>query len=156
MVFPWVSFLKERKKRVSDIEFLAVKEKEGKIRSAEGFLSVTGDLATLTANTGKDMYLAKAKCCVFLRASANDISEARIELKLNGVIIETVQIAIQGSSGTSSGKGMGYGDYEFKNIGRKVLAGQIIKLEVAAIPTTSDVEGFIECFEETTGEDPRI
>jgi len=138
----------------SDVAFLMRKEFESALVSDEGFLSVVGDLASLTASVGKDMYLASAKCCVFANAPINDVSETRIELKINDVIIETAQISIQGGSGVSQGKGMAYGEYEFKNIGRSVEAGEVIKLEVAAIATTSDVEGMIECVEVDTGDDP--
>jgi len=46
---------------LSDIMFISVKEFGSKLRTTEGTLSATGYLCTLTANTGKDMYLAKAK-----------------------------------------------------------------------------------------------
>ena len=48
-------------KTLSDIEFLAKKEFDGKLRTAEGNVTAAGDIATLTANSGKDMYLATAK-----------------------------------------------------------------------------------------------
>jgi hypothetical protein len=45
-------------------------------------------------------------------------------------------------------------DYEFKNIGHKVAAGQIIKLEIISLGTDVNVEGFIECFGKDTGVNP--
>ena len=154
MVFPWISFLKERKKRLSDIEFLSIKEFDGKIRSDEGFLSATGDLATLTATSGKDMYLARAKVIFFINSESASVAAGdEVVLKLNGVIKETSRST---TAGTGGGGGNGTVIYEFKNIGQKVLATQIIKLEVITLDTQSDVEGFIECFEETTGESPAV
>jgi len=151
---PWSIFLKERKKRLSDIEYLAKKDFDGKIRSAEGGRSTTGDLATLTATSGKDMYLANAKCSIFTNASTNNATPTEVVLKLNGTIIETTKASFQGGSGVAQGKGSGSYEYEFKNIGQKVAATEIIKLEVIAITATTDVEGFIEVFEEATGADP--
>ena len=44
--------------------------------------------------------------------------------------------------------------YEFKNIGHKVAATQIIKLEVISLDAEVDVEGFIQAIEVPTGENP--
>jgi len=140
---------------MGDIEYLAIKEFGGKLRSDEGTLSVTGDLATLTANTGKDMYLASAKCIFYLNNDSSAISlQNEVQLSINTVIIEraitsyTVQTIAGGAVLTI--------EYEFKNIGRKVAAGEIIKLAVTTLDVDTDVTGFIECFEEDTGETPQI
>ncbi len=138
---------------MSDIQYLAIKEFDGKIRSSEGILSVIGDLATLTANNGKDMYLASAKITFTLstiivgQANLNN----RVDLKINGVLIESARYSININSGNLFDL-----VYEFKNIGRKVLAGEIIKLEAITLGSVSSVAGFIECFEEDTGNSPQI
>ena len=141
---------------MSDIEYLAIKENDGKLVKNEGFLSATGDLATLTASAGKDMYVARAKVAAF---SNNDTSTAfiacEVVLKINNVIVETFKTSF-GSGGTNVANGMVGTSYEFKNIGHKVAATQIIKLEVISIDAECDVEGFVECFEEPTGGDPRV
>jgi hypothetical protein len=147
MVFPWIPFLFEAKRKVSDIEFLSKKEFDGKLREDEGFLSATGDLATLTANSGKDMYLARAKCILFDNVGGSATAITEVVLKINGTVVETVKASPATHQDTV---------YEFRNIGQKVAATQIIKLEVISIDTRTDVEGFIECFEETTGESPVI
>ena len=54
---------------MSDIMFLAKKEFDGKLRQNDGTRTTAGDLATLTATTGKDMYLAYAKVNIFDNAS---------------------------------------------------------------------------------------
>ena len=154
MIFPWISFLQERKKRLSDIEYLAKKEFDGKLKKSEGFLSVAGDLATLTASSGKDMYIARAKVTFFVNTStgAPIVVADEVVLKINGVIVETGKYSLR----ISTDAGVAAFSYEFKNIGHKVAATQIIKLEVITLDTETDVEGFIECFEETTGESPQI
>lgn len=141
--------------QLSDIQFLAVKEFQGKLRSDEGFLSAVGDLATLTANTGKDMYLARASVTFFPNtATFQGTTPDEAVLKINGVIVESAKVSLVRH--TSAGSTNITETYEFKNIGRKVLAGQIIKIEVITLSATIDVEGFIECFEETTGATPRL
>jgi len=155
MVFPWVSFLKERKKRLSDIEYLAIKEFDGKLRENENNVAsgATGDLVTLTANSGKDLYLARAKCTIIPNAG-NDSFTGEIVLKVNGVIFETTKWRRKGSTGAGDTGQMAH-VYEFVNVGQKVAATQIIKLEVIS-NTLSLCEGFLSCFEETTGESPAV
>ena len=46
---------------LSDVLVLAVKEFLGKTKYDEGAATSTGDVATLTASTGKDMYFAKGQ-----------------------------------------------------------------------------------------------
>jgi len=90
MVFPWISFLQERKKRLSDIEYLAIKEFGGKLVKNEGFLSATGTLATLTAASGKDMYIARAKVVFYKNTAGSTVSIAdKVELQINGTAVET-------------------------------------------------------------------
>jgi len=57
---------------------------------------------------------------------------------------------------TSGGGALTSKSYKFENIGHKVAATQVIKLEVITLDTQVDVERFIECWEETTGETPVI
>lgn len=135
---------------LSDIIVLAKKEFEGKVRSVEGQSSAVGDLVTITANTGKDMYLARAVVTFYQNAGGTATAD-QVELKLNGVIKETARY-----SGAVNANGAGFGGnaYEFKNIGQKVAAGQIIKLEIIGLDADTDCEGMIEVFEEDSGTDP--
>jgi hypothetical protein len=135
-----------------DLQFISKKEFDGKIRSAEGALSAVGDLATLTANTGKDMYLARAKITFWGNTFTGDLGN-KVELKVNGTTIETTAFSVSVNTGGGGGALQSM-VYEFKNIGHKVLAGEIIKLEVTVLGTKTDVEGFIECYEEDTGVSP--
>jgi hypothetical protein len=131
-----------------DIQFLSRKSFDGKIRSVEGFSTAVGDLVTLTANTGKDMYLARAKVIFRMNTNLGAGGNDAIELSINGVVIETARVHVSVNDGQPTVI------YEFRNIGQKVLAGEIIKLEVTVLDTQTDVEGFIECYEEDTGVSP--
>ena len=156
---PWIFYLEvtkpEQQQDMGDIEFLSIKEFDGKLRSDEGSLSATGDLATLTATLGKDMYIARAKVVFFAITSSSFNSLAdEVVLKLNGTVIETSKES-QGVESISL-RASNTVEYEFKNIGKKVAAGETIKLEVITLSASVDVEGFIECFEEDTGTTPQI
>jgi len=137
---------------MSDILFLSTKEFLGKLRHDDGSLSATGDLATLTANTAKDMYLARAKVIFFLNNSNTQSVADAVVLKVNGTIVETAKSTLTMESTFDAG--MQVFSYEFSNIGHKVDAGQVIKLEVITLDADTNVEGFIECFEEDNGVSP--
>jgi len=138
---------------LSDIMFLAKKEFDGKLVTDEGFNSVAGDLATLTASSGKDMYIARAKVVFFSNAIGTVSAVAdEVNLQINGTVVETVKYSYDN---VGEGGVLAFA-YDFKNIGYKVAATQIIKLEVITLDAETDVEGFIECFEETTGATPVI
>ena len=156
-MIPWISFLTilpsaggaEQHLLMSDILFLAVKEHAGKIRENEGTRTTTGDLATLTATSGKDMYLAKAKINVEATGLSN--GTISVELKVKGVIKDTYDADL--NHGTNPDSGNSADNYEFNMTALKVAATQIIKLEVISISEVA-VNGSILCFEETTGESP--
>ena len=151
MVFPTIQFLQNRGRRLSDIEYLAVKEFDGKIVKNEGFLSTTGDLATLTASSGKDMYLVRAKINWHQNAGINSYQAAEAVMKINGTIVETSKVLFIGNSTSAANNTV---NYDFTNIGHKVAATQVIKIEVITIGAGIDAEGFIECVEEATGASP--
>jgi len=157
-MFPWIPALFGVRKRLSDIEYMSIKEFDGKVVTNEGFKSTTGDLATLTAASGKDMYLASAKVIFYLNTDAAIDQTSKIELKVNGTVKETARVSLTNevfSASSRTGANSMF-SYEFKNIGLKVATTQIIKLEVVAIDTQTDIEGYLTCFEEATGETPQI
>ena len=65
MVFPWIPFGKGGKK-LSDIEFLSIKEFDGKLVTnvSEQLDGGTGNAAALTASGGKDLYLVKGSILI--------------------------------------------------------------------------------------------
>jgi len=144
------SIQEEASEDMSDIQFLSIKEFDGKLRSDEGSLGsgISGDLATLTANVGKDMYLGRAQITLRHFQSVSSTSNPKVELSINGVVIEITEVALSNDFKTIV--------YEFKNVGRRVLAGQIIKLESIHADVDLTIKGFIECWEEDTGESPQI
>ena len=72
------------------MNFLSIKEFDGKLRTNEGVLAATGTLVTLTASLGKDLYFSGAKVSYKPHQGTVGQENASIELQLNGVVIETV------------------------------------------------------------------
>lgn len=157
MVGPWIHYLEQlgvKGRKLSDIEFLTIKEFDAKLREDEAGLPVntTGDLATLTANTGKDMYLARAKANVALDGFEPSVGVGQIVLKINNVIKAKWNFQLQISSGEG---GTTMDSIEFP-VGFMVTTGQVIKIEVITAGVDVLTEGQIVCFEENTGETPQI
>ena len=161
MVFPWIHFPtilpKGGAATLSDIMFLAVKEYNGggtsKLFTDEGTLSATGDLASITASSGKDLYLAKAKVSARHETGATGTATGIVELKANGTIVATWAARLHIPTGTSANS---VAEYEFAVSGIKVAATEIIKLEAVTVDANLEVNGELVCWEETTGADPAI
>ena len=160
MVFPVIQFLKRGKKRVSDIEYLCTIASGSGPGNAtlvknEGFKSAAGDLATLTAASAKDLYIVRAKCIIYANTNAtfSDASNS-VVLLVNGSVVETASTSL-GTQSNAFTSQPGW-EYEFKNIGYKVDATEIIKLEVITLGTSSDVEGFIQCIQIDDGVVPQL
>ncbi|MDH3313187.1 MAG: hypothetical protein OEM28_08575 [Nitrosopumilus sp.] len=77
-------------------------------------------MATLTVDTGKDMYLARVKVIFHTNTITRNLSAAdEVVLKVNDTIIETAKYSANVSSGSDMG-GDGKGYCSFENIGHKV------------------------------------
>jgi hypothetical protein len=139
---------------MSDILFLSVKEFAGKLVKNEGAATGTGTLATLTASSGKDMYLARAQVVFAMDTLVSSTSLLnKIELQVNGTVVETALHSHLQSSGGGATVAFAY---DFRNIGHSVAATQVIKLEVITLDADVTVEGFVECYEEPTGVSPFV
>ena len=158
MVFPWIAFLKESKKRLSDIEFLAIKEFDGKRVDADAQTTVSNtttetDVVTVTANTGKDMYLASAT--VHVNMSVSQTFDATYRLYANGTVVDAAYTKYLISSSDVQ-----YYAIKFDTKGIKVAANQIIKITVQHSTATSTSvtvnAGKLVLWEEDTGNSPQV
>jgi hypothetical protein len=132
---------------VGDIGFLAVKQFDNKLRTDEGTLTGTGVLASITANVGKDMYIAGASL-TYVKNIGSGSFNVQVELQVNGIVIETYI-----SRGSASSPG-GFHPYHFNQRGLMVAAGETIELVVTALGSSSQIEGNLLVWEEDTGESP--
>lgn len=166
-MFPWSWFtpklLTEAKRKVSNLEFLALQEFTAAhaLRDNTGVKDdgATGDMGTLTANTGKDMYLIEA--WVTLRQDVIDALPKLFEavLRINGTIRDRLYLHGMNTSTDSGGNaGGGNGKMQGKFIlkGVQVLAGEIIKIEVITSDADLDATGTVSCWEQDTGTTPQI
>ena len=155
MVGPWLHSLWQRGRRLSDIEYLSIKEFDGKLvtNTDEQADGGTGNTATLTASGGKDLYLVKAKVTVKIDIITNLI-QGEITLVANSVIKDRWEFS--GFHSTSSAGSMLTLDHEFAVQGIKVAATQTIVLDVVSSNADFDIMGTLVGFEEATGASPAI
>lgn len=131
---------------MSDLQYLAVKEFEGKVVKNNGTVTSTGTLAILTAAGGKDLYIAKAK--ISARSTSTGII-LEIGLSVDGITVELFTF-ITTSNNLST-------DYDFIIKGLKVLPTKNIQLVVNTNTSNNfNVKGVIEGWEEDTGTSPQI
>ena len=155
MVGPWIHSLWKSGRRLSDIEYLSIKEFDGKTRYADSAgQTAAGDGATLTAATGKDMYLAKATVNVEYDGTGTTVNVKAV-LDFNGTVEETWDYSIAAISSVHAFVKQEE-HFEFKtNIGRKAVADDIIKIEIITA-TNAIINTSLLVFEEATGASPAI
>jgi hypothetical protein len=93
------------------------------------------------------MYLCSAK--VSFLPSVSVLSLIKVSLQVNGVTVEQCSFVNEASANSAY-------NYEFKNVGLKVAAGEIIKLHIDSEQGTWSMEGYLTCIEEDTGANPII
>ena len=110
------------------------------------FAGTTGVFVTLTANTGKDLYLSTAS--ITLRADGA-YQQGNVSLVANSVTIDQMVF-----SAANTVNGSFKLDFDLSTI--KVLAGETIVLNLTENNSLFDIRGTLIGWEETTGETPQI
>jgi len=153
----WLTIL-QKGDRLSDIEFLSIKEFGNKLKTNTGQQADggTGNTATLTASGGKDLYLAKATV-TFRRDALHTGGPRVLEVTLvaNGTIKDRLEFSEVGSS-TNGPWGNGGITVPFTVQGIKVLAGETIVIDVVTSNADVDISGTLVGFEEDTGTTPQV
>ena len=144
---------------MSDIEYLSIKEFDVKRVDKNTTLDLSNsivetDVVTQTAAGGKDMYLGEATCPMHGTDTEGGPPgfTATYRLFANGIEIETIQLFINIGTGQEN-------QINFKTLGIKVAAGQIIKITVQhslAGGRSTHSEGKLVLWQEDTGTTPQI
>ena len=156
-MFPVIQYLRIKKKKLSDIEYLSIKEFGGKLvtNTNDQLAGGTGNAAALTASSGKDLYLVKASILVTQGVSSATVIACDVDLIANGVVIDTIKVKALG--GSSNGPwGPQTRRYDFVVQGVKVAATQTIILDVITSNADLDIVSTLIGFEETTGDSPAV
>ena len=124
----------------------------GRLKSDSAASSTTGDLCTLTAAAGKDLYLSAAKIIFFLNNQGTGYASVAT-LQVNGTNVESSYASATALDGNAAAGDMTI-IYEFKNLWHKVTPGQTLKINVATLDAQIDVSGMIQAVEVPTTENP--
>jgi len=153
-MLPWIAFLPKllaRGRKLSELESRSIKEVDTKRVDVDVSTSLAStsetDLATQTASTGKDMYLAEAR--VSWSKGSTGTPDINIRLFVNGVQKEEKEWEeiVQNDEDT----------YTFLTKGVKVTTGQIIKITAQSSSTDAIAfESKLLLWEETTSATPQI
>jgi len=162
MVFPPIHWFQglgaEVLRDVGDIEFLSKKEFDGKLVKADGSATTVSTIITLTASSGKDLYLARARVTAIDTDTGTSLDHVTVILKQDTTVIGTWQAGFGTNSGSSTNIGTGIivAKYDFAITGVKVAATKTFTIEISATTGNPTVYAELLGFEETTGETPVI
>ncbi len=168
-MFPWLVHLVGKGRRLSDIEYLAIKEFDSKL-----FTEISSEFTTnavqitRTIANGKDFYLAKASLYPVVNTVVAAINggagttavnrRADVEIKYDGTVIDVLthdqetgqdDANHQGAAGAS-------GKYETTMAGKKLVGDGVKKLELTSTNTSGTFRCSVVGFEETSGASPAV
>lgn len=141
---------------LSDIEYLAIKEFNGKRVDVNDTTTVTAtntetDIITTTAAVGKDLYNGSVSGTV-ISAGGQSLTAFLLKLYLNGTVVETLEFGTLPINEAVP--------FEFKTIGSSVATGQIIKVTFTLIGDTASRQATCESkmvlWQEDTGVSPQV
>lgn len=133
-----------------DLAFQLQKDFAGELITVEGTLGAAGDLVSITAAAGKDIYISKANIVPRRITVANAQANCLSELKANAIIKETKSASAP--SGTTTTSMMGTIYLPFAWVG-KVAETEIIKIELITVLNMT-TDGFLSVIAVDTGVDP--
>ena len=138
---------------MSDILFLAVKDRAGKTKKATATsITTVTNVVTLTAGSGKDLWFGRASVSIRQNTfGTSTIRSCDVVLKANGVEVDRITVTLQDSnvSTPTAPKSI----REFFNWSGFVTTGQSITIDVVSI-NGFYVSGTLICWEENSGESP--
>jgi len=154
MVGPWLHSLWKRGRRLSDIEFMAVKAFDGKLIVVEGESTSTGELLSYVPANGKKFYFAGGH--VQHIGGAPTLSHAwDAELKNDSTIVDRA-----GAHGTiTNGIGAQTALPQIFQLKGDLLEGDGAKkysINIAANSDSLNLAGMIYGFIEDDADDPRL
>jgi len=152
---------------LSDIYYLAQKEKDGKILDASGNRTTTGVLCEIDVPDGKTFYLAYANAWITdMNAAGQDNAEIKLEEDDTGANTQVGEIKVIGNAASVTDNAIQQGEVsgmdlfsEFK--GKLVFVntsgGAVkVRLRVSSIAGAAQVRGTIRGWTETNGESPAV
>ena len=162
MVFPWIAFLKESKKRLSDLEFLAIKEYDGKlIHLISSEFTGNGDQITYTPASGKTFYHLRSRLYPVtdtINVSANTTNNRRcdVEITLDGTVIDVLTHDYEQYSVGDTGQGAGVTWEHNSNIVESMDGNASKQVKLTSTNTSGTYRVSMLGIIEDTGSSPQV
>lgn len=132
---------------MGDIEYLLIKAFDGKKVESIANSQSNGVITSLTASTGKDMYLAVATASVFQDDTTSLLEAAGVSLVVNGTVVERGFVGGDNSLASSV-------NFKWRGF---VTTGQVISINIDVLDFLAHpISATLICFEENTGDSPQI
>ena len=173
MVFPWIQFLSGEKKRLADIEYMAIQAFNGNVVQVSGEIDAVNDTIERIVPNGKTAYMAEAKIVITghdaptdgggADATQRDMVEA--DLLIDGVKKDTTNIGTASQSSfisTSSVEHMSkagfgnIGDGRFNVLGLKLQGDGAKKIEIKNIVDNGTAHATMTMIEVDTANSPAV
>jgi hypothetical protein len=163
-MFPWIPYLQSTRKRLSDTEFLAIKEFDSKLITVTGAIDAVNDTIEYVPATGKTFYLHEAHIVPTAHSTSNAIEA---DFKVDGTVIDTVNYIIAQAThtenkGTANAGGAGWGYGLGFNAGKFVVKGVSLegnstkKIEIENVLDGGSGIATLVGWIETTGDSPQV
>jgi len=151
MIGPWIHALWKRGRRLSDIEFMSVKQFEGKLKKVQGAATATGTITSFTPATGKTFYLAGAQIQMIGNTPTTDWNW-NAELKNDTTVVDVV-----GSSGSAAFATYALPlKFELKGDSLVGNSSKTYSINVVSNSDSVNLEAMIYGYIEDDADDPRL
>ena len=159
----WLSEIRGKRK-LSDIEYLSIKEFDSKLfTEISATFTTTGVKITRTIASGKSFYIAKASIIPIVNtvASTSGLSvvnrRCTVDVKYDGTVIDTLGYDFEYDGANSNRAAMGNAfNLESQIIGKKLDGDAVKKVELDATSVSGTYKVRLIGFEETTADTPAV
>ncbi len=172
-MFPWIPFLKSRRRRLSDTEFMAIKAFEGKAVTVRGAIDTATSTIEYVPANGKTFYFHSAKIVITGHitpatqsggGSSTVKNEVEADLKIDSTVVDTVNLGFSSTAITvafsntySNSNAYGHtGDGRFDVKGRTLEGNGSKKIEIESVVDDGTADAILIGWIEDTGTSPQV
>ena len=173
-MFPWIPFLKSRRRRLSDTEFMAIKAFDGKVVTVTGTINAVTNTIEYVPASGKTFYFHEATIVMVTNPSATStaggvgtastsIDQIVADLKIDSTVYDTAKIGMATSANSSqagnSGSGSGFGldgKCKFNCKGLTLVGNSAKKIEIENVLDSGSARATLIGWIEDTGTSPQV
>ncbi len=170
-MFPWIPFLKSRRRRLSDTEFMAIKAFDGKVVTVTGAINAITNTIEYVPASGKTFYFHSAKITMTTNptpainnstpTSSSTNEQIVAELKINTTTVDSATVGVASTTNLVSvgggGAGFSKGGMAYFDVKGRTLEGDgAKKIEIENVLDNGSATATLIGWIEDTGNSPQI